>query len=456
MGQTITIIGGGSHQWVPKLITDIAHHPALQDSELVLEDIDAARLPRMQAYVEHVAKIVGIPLTVRSTTDQRAALDGADYVIVNISTGGFASMRHDLEIPARYGIYQTVGDTVGPGGIVRALRNIPVFLGLAEDIKSCCPDAWLLNLTNPMTTITRGVTKETAIKAVGLCHEVTIASFFLSLLLDVGFFDIRPTIAGVNHLPVITALDAGGSDGLAMLAELLDHGDKTVPLPFELPDELIGEPLKPGETWTKQRLIDANRVKYELFSRTGGLLAAGDRHLVEFFPGFLTPESDQGARWGVRATAISEREAHEARYVAELDELLASDEVSDFPSGEMVHTVIGCLTTGAVAHLPLNIPNAGQCPDLPPDVVVESMCVVDGNGIRGRDVARAPGLLAEQLRRVSASQELAVTAAVSGRRDHVVEAMLADPLAGRIDYDQLLAMTDEMLTATKPWLPQFG
>jgi alpha-galactosidase len=276
------------------------------------------------------------------------------------------------------------------------------------------------------------------------------------LLLDVGFFDIRPTIAGVNHLPVITALDAGGNDGLAMLAELLDEGDLDAPLPFELPDELIGAPLEPGETWTKQRLVDAHRVKFELFQRTGALPAAGDRHLVEFFPGFLTETSGQGARWGVRPTAIAERQADEARYVTELDGLLASDEVSDFPSGEMVHTVIGCLTTGDVAHLPLNIPNTGQCPDLPADVVVESMCVVDGSGIRGRDTARAPGLLAEQLRRVSASQELVVSAAVSGNRDQTVEAMLADPLAGRIDYDRLIAMTDEMLTATKPWLPQFA
>jgi alpha-galactosidase/6-phospho-beta-glucosidase family protein len=456
MGPTITIIGGGSHQWVPKLITDIAHHPALKESQVVLEDIDASRLPLMQSYVEHVAKVLGIPLTVRSTTDQRAALDGADFVIVNISTGGFDSMAHDLDIPARYGIQQTVGDTVGPGGIMRALRNIPVFLDIAADMRSQCPDAWMLNLTNPMTAICRGVTKETPIKTVGLCHEVTITSFFLSLLLGVGFFDVRPTIAGVNHLPVITALDAGGDDGLAKLADLLQGDGLSEPLPFELPDELIGEALKPGETWTKQRLADAHKVKFELFRRTGGLPAAGDRHLVEFFAGFLTEESGQGARWGVQPTPIAKRRADEARFVTELQEQLASDEVSDFPSGEMVHTVIGCLTTGDLAHLPLNIPNAEQCPDLPADVVVESMCVVDGNGIRGRDVARAPGLLAEQLRRVSASQELVVAAGVSGDRDQVVEAMLADPLAGRIDYDRLVAMTDEMLAATKPWLPQFA
>ena len=116
-------MGGGSHQWVPTLVTDIAGRAALQDTHIVLEDIDASRLPRMAAYVEHVARVRQIPMSVSTTTHQRAALDGADYVVVNISTGGFASMRHDLEIPERHGVRQSVGDTVGPGGVLRALRK---------------------------------------------------------------------------------------------------------------------------------------------------------------------------------------------------------------------------------------------------------------------------------------------------------------------------------------------
>jgi alpha-galactosidase/6-phospho-beta-glucosidase family protein len=142
--------------------------------------------------------------------------------------------------------------------------------------------------------------------------------------------------------------------------------------------------------------------------------------------------------------------------VANLERALASEEVDDAPSGEMVHAVINCLITGFPGHFPLNIPNAGQAPDLPEEVVVESMCVVDSDGIRGRDKAVAPPLLAEQLRRVSASQEMTVEAAVSGRRDDVLAALLADPLAGRLDYDQLGRMTDELLAGTKAWLPQFA
>src|SRR5688500_15761121 len=226
MAIRIAIIGGGSYQWVPKLIVDLANTPVLHDAHVVIEDIDPAPIPKMVDLVHHVAEARGIGLTASGTTDQREALDGADYVIVNISTGGFESMRYDLEIPERYGIRQSVGDSVGPGGIIRAQRNIPIFLDIARDMQELCPDAWLLNLTNPMTTICRAVTRESPITTIGLCHEVTIAQFTLSLLLDASFMDIKPTVAGVNHLPVITELDVGGHDGLAMLRDLVEHADE--------------------------------------------------------------------------------------------------------------------------------------------------------------------------------------------------------------------------------------
>jgi alpha-galactosidase len=378
-------------------------------------------------------------------------------VIVNISTGGFRSMVHDIEIPSRYGIRQSVGDTVGPGGITRSLRNIPVLLRLARDMEEVCPDAWLLNLTNPMTTLCRTVTRETGIRTAGLCHEVTIANFYLSLLLDVPFFDVGMTVTGVNHLPVITTVNAGGRDGLARLADLLESpAGLSEPLPDWVSDVLDQKPRADGKPWTKADLLDMNRLKIELFERTGALPGAGDRHVAEFFPGFLTEASSHGKRWGIELTSIADREAWERRYLAELETRMARDEISDMPSGEMVHTIIRCLLTGDQAYLPLNIPNAGQCPDLPPDVVVESMCIVDGQGIRGRDAAVAPPLLAEQLRRVSASQELTITAALRGSREAVFEAMLLDPLAGRLDYDQVAQMTDELIDATREWLPQFS
>ena len=433
MGTRITIVGGGSYQWAPKLLVDFANTPVLQDAEIVLEDIDPSPLPRMVEFVEHLADVRGIPMTARGTTDQRDALEGADYVVVNISTGGFASMRHDLEVPARYGIMHSVGDTVGPGGVMRALRNIPVFLDLAADMQELCPDAWLLNLTNPMTTICRAVTRETPITTVGLCHEITGVQFMLSQLLDVGFLDIQPTVAGVNHLPFITALEVNGTDGFDLLRKVL--GD---------------------DQPAKRDVLAQHRVKLALFARFGVLPGAGDRHLVEFFPGFLTEESGWGERWGVGLTTIEHREMGQAFYFAEFEKMLDASAFTTMPSGEMVAPVIRCRLTDREGSFPLNIPNAGQVADLPREVTVESMCVADGSGVRGRDEVHLPPAIAECLRRVSASQESTVEAAVTGNRDAVFEAMLLDPLAGHIDYDQVAAMADEMLDATAEWLPQFA
>ena len=458
MAPRITIIGGGSYQWVPKLLADLANTPVLHEAELVIEDIDPAPIPRMVELVEHVAKVRGIGMTATGTTDQRAALEGADYVVVTISTGGFESMRHDLEIPEKYGIKQSVGDTVGPGGIIRAQRNIPVFLELARNMEELCPDAWMLNLTNPMTAITRAVARESSVPVIGLCHEVTIAQFTLSLLLDASFMDITPTVAGVNHLPFITKLDVAGEDGLERLRALLDdadtRSDESIAMAF--PEGLGHEKISEGGEWTKGDLLHQNQVKLELFRRFGVLPAAGDRHLVEFFSGFLTEEADWGARWGVSLTDIANREWWQGRHIQEFEEMLQSTEVSEMPSGEMVAAIIQCRMLGQPGWFPLNLPNEGQVADLPTDVVVESMGVVDGDGARGRDQVALPPAMASHLRQVSSSQELSVDAAIRGDRETVFEAMLRDPLAGRIDFDALGRMTDEMLAATKRWLPQFA
>ena len=458
MGPRITIIGGGSYQWTPKLLVDFVNTEALAEVEIVLHDIDPAPLPRMVELAEHLAAVQGIGLTASGTTDRRQALEGADFVVVNISTGGFASMRHDLDIPERFGVRQSVGDTVGPGGVMRALRNIPVFLDIARDVEEQCPDAWLLNLTNPMTTICRALTRETPLKTVGLCHEITITQYLLSLLLDVSFLDLTLAVGGVNHLPFVTAIDVAGVDGFELLRAVLAEREVCAaePLARAVPDGLDFVKVSEGPDWTKGDLLHNWRVKLELFSRFGVFPGAGDRHLAEFFPNFLTEESGWGERWGFGLTSIEDRERDQDMHVAALDELLAADRVDSMPSGEMVAPVIQCLLLDRPGHFPLNIPNEGQVADLPLGATVESICIVDGGGVRGRDAVSLPPAMAECLRRVSASQELTVDAGVSGDRDTAFAAMLLDPLTSRIGYDAIAAMTDEMLTATGEWLPQFA
>jgi alpha-galactosidase len=456
MAPRIVIVGGASLQWVPKLFIDIVNTPSLTGSEIVLQDINPGPLPAMEDFVRHVNGLKGAGITVRSTTDRRDALEGADYVVVCISTGAFESMRHDLEIPERHGIKQSVGDTVGPGGIMRALRNIPVLVDIARDMEDVCPDAWMFNITNPMTTLCRAVTRETSVKTVGLCHEVTGAQFTLSQILDVDFRSFDFEVVGVNHLPIITKLYIDGDDAMDRLREKLSDPEKLADEPIYLPDEIKRELGDVASEFTKRDLVTSNQVKFALFDRFGVLPGAGDRHLVEFFPGFLTEESDWGKRWNVHLTSIADREVWVDRYQAEFAKLGAMTEVPNMPSGEMVAPMIDSFLRNKPRHLPLNLPNAGQCPDLPSDAVVESMVTASGEGLAGRDHGHAPAMLTESLRRIVASQEMTVEAAISGDRDTAVNAMLLDPLAGRIDFDHVVQMTDEMLAATSRWLPQFS
>ena len=456
MAPRIVIVGGGSYQWVPKLLVDLVNTPSLAEAEVVLQDIDPEPLAPMADFVRHVAGIKGVGMSVSTTTDQRAALEGAEYVVVTISTGGFASMRHDLEIPARHGIKQSVGDSVGPGGIMRALRNIPVLVGIARDMAEVCPDAWMLNITNPMTTLCRAMTRETDIRTVGLCHEIAGAQFALATLFDVGFTDLDFDIVGVNHLPIITAMRVHGEDGFPRLRALIDDPDGLGAEPIRIPAGYGEEAQRLAQGFCKRDLLEHHKVKLALFDRFGVLPGAGDRHLVEFFPGFLTEESEWGKRWGVALTTIEDREGDAGGHKEALAQMRASQEVSKMPSGEMVAPMIDSFLRDRPRAFPLNLPNTGQAPDLPPDVVVETMCIADAKGLHPRDETRLPSALAEWVRRVSASQEATVAAALSGDRDAVVEAMLLDPLAGRIDFDHVEQMTDEMLAATAQWLPQFA
>jgi alpha-galactosidase/6-phospho-beta-glucosidase family protein len=436
----VVLVGGGSYQWAPNLITDMLQMPSLQGMHLVLEDIDPEPLPLMQKFATYAAEQLGAEVTVETTTDQRAAVEGAFAVIVCISTGGFASMTHDLAVPERHGIKQSVGDSVGPGGISRALRNIPVLVGVGRDMAELAPDAWMLNITNPMTVLTRSVRKETGVKAVGLCHEIDTFLWDLCVLTGVPKDDIKPILGGVNHFPVITELALGADDGLQFMRDLIaDEADDTGQI----------------EDWRSRTKFKARHaLKLRLFEMYGALPAAGDRHLAEFLPSVLTPESDWGAAYGVHLTTIADREQHQGQYVEHVNKLLSGEEqIPTWQSGEMVAPILDSLLTGTERELPLNVPNTGQAADLPADAIVEGFCTVGRDGIRGRDTVALPAPLAELVRRHVAVQELTVEAAVRADRRLALQAMTLDPLAGRGDLSETAAMLDELLSATAAWLP---
>jgi len=456
MGARVTIVGGGSTHWTPKLVVDFANTPALHDAEIVLLDLDAASLPPALKVAEHVAERRGLAMRARATTDVDDALAGAEFVVTGFSVGGFASMRNDIDIPARYGVRQTVGDSVGPGGIARALRSVPVILDMARAMERRCPDALLVNVSNPLTALCRAVTRETSIRTVGLCAEIVGLKFVLSLLLDADFMSIDPVVAGVNHLPLATSLRIGDRDGFALLRAAIDGDlDLTGPLWMEPPAAMHYKMTDPEHGWSKADVLANNKVKFELFRRFGVLPGSADTHVVEFFSGFVTPASDFGRDWGVHHYGMHGHMSDKAEDDRTMAELLAAEAVPAWPSGEFVAPLLEGLITGRDSTLPANLPNTGQVENLPPDVVVECMAVAGADGLRPRDRATVPSYMGEHLRRVVSSQELTVEAALSGDRTLVLEAMLADPVAGALAFEHVVAMTEDLLAATAPWLPQF-
>jgi len=458
MTPRVTIVGGGSTHWTPRLLTDFANTPSLEDADVTLVDIDADSLPPMLDVAAHIAKHrPGIGLSATGTTDLDAGLDGAEYVVTAFSVGGFDSMRHDLEIPARYGVRQPVGDSVGPGGITRALRSVPVLLGIAEHVARRSPDALLLNVTNPLSALCRAVTRETSVRTVGLCNEVVGLQFVTSLLLDADIRRVDPVVAGVNHLPLVTALRVEGDDGFARLRALLDDEEAQAgPLWMTPPAAMHYRKVSPGPEWTKADVIAGNRLKLELFQRFGVLPGSSDTHVGEFFAGFVTPASDFGRDWAVHHYGIHGHIADKRQDDQDVVDLLARDEVSTFPSGELVAPLLDSIRRGVGTPLPVNLPNRGQVQNLGEGTVVECIGLADGGDVVPRDSVHVPSILGEQLRRVAAAEELTVEAALTGSRTTVLEAMLADPMAGRLPYEHVVRMTDELLAATSRWLPQFA
>ena len=459
MTPQITLVGGGSTHWTPRLLADFANTPSLHDADVTLVDIDPDSLPPMLDVAAHIAKCrPGIGLTARATTDLDEGLDGSDFVVTAFSVGGFASMRHDLEIPARYGIRQPVGDSVGPGGIARALRSIPVLVTIAEAVERRSPDALLLNVTNPLSALCRAATRQTAVRTVGLCNEVVGLQFVTSLLLDADLRRVDPVVAGVNHLPLVTALRVEDDDGFARLRDLLaDEDAQRQPVWTTPPPGMHYRKVSAGPDWTKGDVIAGNRLKLELFTRFGVLPGSSDTHVAEFFPGFVTPSSDNGRDWSVHHYGLAGHMADKADDDADVTALLAADEISTFPSGELVAPLLDSILTDHPTPLPLNVPNTGQVQNLPDSVVVECIGLADGSRhVVPRDQAFVPSMPGEQLRRVAVAEEFTVDAALTGNRTTVLEAMLADPLAGRLPYEHVVTMTAELLHATAPWLPQFA
>jgi alpha-galactosidase/6-phospho-beta-glucosidase family protein len=436
----ICIVGGGSYNWTPIMLRDIAAMKDLSGT-IVLHDIAPAALEDLQQLGHKIMAAAEADFAVEATTDLAEALRGAEFVIATITTGGLEAMRQDLDIPLKYGIYQSVGDTVGPGGLSRALRNIPVMIEIARTMERVCPDAWLLNLTNPMTTLTRAINKSTSLKTIGLCHELFGVRGTIKEMFGVTNDDLQMRVAGVNHMIWLLDLKIKGQDGLQMIREYVASGR-------QIPVRTSGAAAK------FPSFRDHWKVKLALFDVFGALPAAGDRHVAEFFPDFLTDETHAGEDYGVGLTLI------EHRYEVASDAkaaIRAAIESAAPPrvgrSEEEVVDIIAAVANGRSLHTIVNLPNRGQIDNLPREAVVETMGMVGPAGAYGVSVGALPPGVLNTVHPHVVNQELIVDAALTGDRRLALQALVNDPLVR--DFRTAPQMLDELLKAQAAYLPQF-
>ena len=352
MSTQVTIVGGGSYQWGPELMADLFGTPSLAGMHLVLQDINPAPLPKMEALAHKLIDALGVqgdggghhrPEGRRWTGPTSSS--SASPPAGSAPWPSTSTCRPRTASPRRW------GTASGPGGINRALRNIPVLVGIGRTMEEVCPDAWLFNITNPMTTLTRAVCRETSIKTVGLCHEVGNFTMDLAIALRKPWEAVRPSVTGVNHFPVLTALEVDGEDGFAIIRDLVDEvGGLASLAPHPGREE--------AEKFSKLDFAQRHALKLNLLERWGSFPAAGDRHIAEFLSFALTPESHWGAAYNIELSPISRREKNAAEDRANVDAWLAgTKELQTWQSGELPSPMIEAMLTGVALR------GAGQHPE---------------------------------------------------------------------------------------------
>lgn len=445
----ITIIGAGGYVFPLRLVGDLLTFPALQGSTIALMDIDADRLERTAAAARELVSHHGLPAVIESTTDRRAALEGASYVVFTFQVGGRDAHWSDIKIPQSYGVDQTVGDTVGPGGVFRFLRTVPLYRELAADMHELCPDAQLINYVNPMAMATWYLTS-LGLSPVGLCHSVQGTSRMLARELDVPYEEVRYRAAGINHQSWFLEFARGEEDLYPRLREVMrarhlaerdesglaeDSGDHS--------DAARGASVYEGGN---------ERVRTSIMDAFGYFHTESSHHASEYLPYFRkTPElvdSFIPHRWGAfSGRPARDEQAHIAETLAGLKEKLA-------PSVEYGAVIVNAMETATPAVIYGNVENQGLITNLPHGCCVEAACLVDANGIQPTPLGELPPQCAAVNRTNINVQQLAVEAAQTGNPSHVYHAVMVDPLTSTVlTLDRIHAMVEELFAAHRSLLP---
>lgn len=429
----VAIIGAGSVVFCKTLILDIMATPGLEETEFVLMAPSTGKTSQVKAFLDRVIAHNRLKAKAIVTTDRREALAGADYVIASFQIGGVSAFEADYKIPLKYGVDQCIGDTLGPGGVFRALRSIPVILDVARDMEELCPKALLLNYVNPMAMVCWAL-GETNVRYVGLCHGVQTTLDLISGYVGVPKHEIDFVTGGINHMGWFLKLEHNGRD---LYPELRER--------FEDPAFYVNE-----------------KVRGEVFRHFGYFMTESTGHLSEYVPWFRKSRQALDLYCDEPAFGGESGAAYEwSRYVAE--KYMARDLLADEPavlpprSVEYCAYIIEALETGRTFRFSGNLRNNGMITNLPDDCCAEGMVFADRNGLHRTLIGELPPQCAAlNLTNINV-QRLAVLAAKTGDPETVVQAVALDPLTSSVlTLREIREMVTEMLDAQREWLPQFG
>ena len=423
----IAFVGAGSVEFTRDLLGDILTFPELADATIALHDIDHERLEAAEAMARWTAGELGAPAAIEAHLDRRAALEGCDHVVNMIQVGGHAATLIDFEVPARHGVRQTIGDTLGIGGIFRALRTIPVMQGIAADMAELCPQAWLLNYTNPMAMLCWATSAGTPLsRIVGLCHSVQHTTRSLAELVGVPYEEVTYLGAGVNHQAWILQFERDGED-------LYPRLDEVIAADPEL----------------------RRRVRVEMYRRFGRFPTESSEHSAEYLPYFMHDDA-MIEEFRVPVDEYVRRSEENLGLYEEMRRKLAAGEPFEIErSLEYASLIIHSILTGEPRDIYGNVPNDGLITNLPAGACVEVPCIVDGQGLHPREIGDLPPQLAALNRTFLNVCELTVRAALEGSREHVVHAALLDPnTAATLSPAKIEAMVDDLIEAHGDALPE--
>jgi len=463
MRKTLTVIGGGAVNWMRELMRDVYLLDELEGGEIRLVDPE-------RDHVQAVAEMLGAFNRARSKDfgisvmeNRREALAGADFVLTTFSPGTMVPFRNDLEIPVKYGIRLPVSMTVGIPGISAALRTIPVAQEIVEEMEDLCPGAWLLNVTNPMSVVTRTMNLAARkTRVIGMCHEfhefdrymgpilglerpegMDILSYLYRWLPEQG---LDYTVAGINHFIWLTEARLNGEDVLPRIREFCQRHRSV--------HDFLREQGRPVEKHS--HFQNSGEAKFALCRQFGYLPLAGDRHLIEFYPSLCNVRNGYGLSYNVVKTTVDSRIHQRERNLGFVRDVAAGrSEISWSRSGEEMTEIMRAILTGKPTPAIVNAPNQGQVSNLPPDVVVETLAEVSDQGIRPKMSGALPGAIGSLARLHADIQEMTVRAALDGDRRLLVEAMSLDPSSASADFDEIPKLAEELLEANRPWLPRF-